>query len=269
MPNLVGNEAGRAIYDGDAMIASCGKMVAMGPRFSYGDVNVTSAQVDLDAVRVGRARTASYRPDVDDDANCVSFDFKFKFEEQLDDISTPKVDWESSTRLKEEEFTRAVSLALFDYLRKSRSRGFVVSLSGGADSAAVATLCSFMVQLAVQDLEEAELKRKLAYIESLAFASKQAMVRGLLTCVYQATRNSSDTTRNAAQGLAEAIGAQFFDLDIDPLVTGYVDLVSDAIQRELSWDKDDLALQNIQARTRGPSVWLFANLFGRTVAGNQ
>ena len=38
---------------------------------------------------------------------------------------------------KEEEFTRATTLGLFDYLRKSASRGFVVSLSGGADSAAV------------------------------------------------------------------------------------------------------------------------------------
>jgi hypothetical protein len=32
------------------------------------------------------------------------------------------------------EFSHAVSLSLFDYLRKSRAQGFVVSLSGGADS---------------------------------------------------------------------------------------------------------------------------------------
>ena len=31
----------------------------------------------------------------------------------------------------------ALSLALFDYMRKSRSRGFVLSLSGGADSCCV------------------------------------------------------------------------------------------------------------------------------------
>ena len=39
----------------------------------------------------------------------------------------------------EEEFMRAITLALFDYLRKSRSRGFVLSISGGADSAAAAS----------------------------------------------------------------------------------------------------------------------------------
>ena len=35
--NLLGNEAGRAIYDGDAMIASGGRMLAVGPRFSFAD----------------------------------------------------------------------------------------------------------------------------------------------------------------------------------------------------------------------------------------
>ena len=32
--------------------------------------------------------------------------------------------------------------------------------------------------------------------------------------------------------------------------------------RQLSWERDDLALQNIQARARGPSVWLLANIRG-------
>ena len=60
--------------------------------------------------------------------------------------------WETGPHVKEEEFTRAVALGLFDYLRKSRSRGFVVSLSGGADSSAVACLVALMVELAVAEL---------------------------------------------------------------------------------------------------------------------
>ena len=39
--------------------------------------------------------------------------------------------WENGPFLKEEEFARTIGLALHDYLRKSRSNGFVVSLSGG------------------------------------------------------------------------------------------------------------------------------------------
>ena len=35
--NLLGNEAGRAIYDGDAMIATGGKITAAAPRFSFAE----------------------------------------------------------------------------------------------------------------------------------------------------------------------------------------------------------------------------------------
>ena len=34
------------------------------------------------------------------------------------------------------------------------------------------------------------------------------------------------------------------------------------IGRKLSWEKDDLALQNIQARVRSPGVWMLANVQG-------
>ncbi len=42
--NLLGNEAGRAIYDGGALIASAGQMVAAGPRFSFADWRLTTAR---------------------------------------------------------------------------------------------------------------------------------------------------------------------------------------------------------------------------------
>src|SRR5205085_3149604 len=46
--NLLGNEAGRAIYDGGALIAAGGRLIAAGPRFSFRDHVVTSAVIDLD-----------------------------------------------------------------------------------------------------------------------------------------------------------------------------------------------------------------------------
>ncbi len=60
--NLLGNEAGRAIYDGDAMIASCGRLLASGPRFSFADHCLTTAVVDVDHTRMLRARTSSFEP---------------------------------------------------------------------------------------------------------------------------------------------------------------------------------------------------------------
>ena len=47
-----------------------------------------------------------------------------------------------------------MALGLFDYLRKSYSGGFVVSLSGGAASAATAVLVKLMTDLAIVDLGE-------------------------------------------------------------------------------------------------------------------
>ena len=46
-----------------------------------------------------------------------------------------------------------MSLGLFDYMRKSRSNGFVVSLSGGSDSAAVCCLVHLVSLLGVGELE--------------------------------------------------------------------------------------------------------------------
>ena len=42
----------------------------------------------------------------------------------------------------------------------------------------------------------------------------------------------------------------------------YESLVTDAVGRPLSWDRDDVALQNIQARVRSPGVWMLANIGG-------
>ena len=59
--NLLGNETGRAIYDGGTLIASGGKMLARGPRFSFADWVLTTALVDIAATRRrGRRSTKSW-----------------------------------------------------------------------------------------------------------------------------------------------------------------------------------------------------------------
>jgi NAD+ synthase (glutamine-hydrolysing) len=261
--NLLGNEAGRAIYDGGALIASGGRMVAEGPRLSFADFQLTSAVVDVDATRQQRARISSFQPDVaDEKANAIVADFEFP---SLKPATTaaPLPDWESGAAVKEEEFARAVALGLLDYLRKSRSQGFVVSLSGGADSSSVAALVALAVRFAQAELGSDGLRRKLNYISSLpADGSDPPSVHRLLTCIYQSTRNSSETTRTAAAELAAALGANFLEFDVDTIVNSYVDMVSTGLGRDLTWQTDDLALQNIQARARAPGVWMVANIQG-------
>ena len=259
--NLLGNEAGRAIYDGDAHIANCGRLIATGSRFSFGDVELTSAVVDLDESRMIQARTSSYQPVVAEAEASVQVDFDYpEVSPQASEVTTAA--WERGEYRKEESFARAIALALFDYLRKSRSRGFVVSLSGGADSAAVVSLVALMVELGVEELGLDGFLDRIGVPGLAAAKDTKELVHGLLTCAYQSTRNSSDVTRDAARNVAQAIGAQFYELDVDELVHGYTNLVEDAIGRQLEWSTDDLALQNIQARVRGPSVWMLANIRG-------
>ncbi|MBN2695622.1 NAD(+) synthase [bacterium] len=259
--NLLGNEAGRAIYDGGALIASGGSLIAEGRRFSYKDSLLTTAVIDISKNRMNQAKTASYRPILESsDKGVVFSEFYFPKISPEKSIIKPEK-WEKSEYRKEEEFSRAVSLALFDYLRKSYSKGFVVSLSGGADSTAVSVLVYLMVQFAYNELGETLFIQKLSHISELQKAhSTKDWMKYLLITAYQGTRNSSFTTLNAAQKVAEAVNAEFYNLDIDSLVEGYKTVVSKAIDRELSWDKDDITLQNIQARVRAPGIWMFANI---------
>jgi NAD+ synthase (glutamine-hydrolysing) len=258
--DLLGNEAGRMIYDGGNLIAHEGKLVAAGERFSFADFTLATALVDLEENRIRQARTSGHHPQLDAVLVAAPIDFP-PLEPAAPALRVPS--WESGPAVKEEEFRRAVALGLFDYLRKSRARGFVVSLSGGADSAAVACLVAQSVELAVAELGLDGTRERLGHIPALADAADvRDLVGRLLTTVYQSTRNSSQTTRLAARGVAEALGATHFELDVEPLVTGYRELVEGAIGRRLEWQRDDLTLQNIQARSRGPSAWMLANLEG-------
>ncbi|HEY7687501.1 MAG TPA: nitrilase-related carbon-nitrogen hydrolase, partial [Dongiaceae bacterium] len=283
--NMLGNEAGRSIYDGGTLIASGGEMLVRGPRFSFGDWVLTSAEVDVAATRRARAESAAERPALaaDDEPGLVVSEFRFP------DIAAPMPGkpvagggkrsdrefsarssvlssggdvpghpaWETGPHQKEEEFARAVALGLFDYLRKSGANGIVLSLSGGADSSAVATLVYLMVRLG-----EGELGRRLYATRAGAGLSQRDAGSCPLTCVYQYTRNSSAETLAAARTVAQAVGAEFLQWSVDDLVDDYVATVSAAVGRRLDWQQDDLALQNIQARARAPGAWLLANLRG-------
>lgn len=259
--NLVGNEAGRIVYDGGVLIADGGALVAQGPRFSYQDVLVTSACLDIDRNRVTRERTSSYMPDLSEaGALCVKIDFKIpKSAMEVSDLKVAK--WEESPNLKAEEFSRAVALGLFDFLRKSGQQGFVISLSGGLDSAAVSILCRMCLDFAVGELGFSGALKKLSHLKFQAQpTSVDQLANLLITCAYQASENSSTATREAARKIAEDLNVTFFDWSIETLLREYRNLAEASIETKLNWKDHDIALQNIQARVRGPSIWMIANL---------
>lgn len=222
--NLSGNEAGRMIYDGDIIIAQQGKMLAVNERLSFKNFNVLCCEVDLK------------------------------------DVSRSQATLTRDQKEKNEELSRALSLGLFDYLRKSRAKGFVVSLSGGADSATCAVIVSEMVRRASTELGWKKFCNILGLDEQNIEGDTKKAVGALLTCAYQATVNSSHQTFQAAAGLATSIGSTFHSWKIDEEVQSYTAKIEKALGRPLSWNTDDVSLQNIQARARSPIIWMLANV---------
>ncbi|MCE9580810.1 MAG: NAD(+) synthase [Deltaproteobacteria bacterium] len=266
--NLLGNEAGRVIYDGGALIASGGELLARGRRFSFHDLELSVATVDVESNRREQARRGSHRPRHDAEAGVVEVDFAWPALKPIAPTTLART-WEDQDPgvVKHEEFARAVALALWDYLRKSRSNGYVVSISGGADSAACAVLVALAYKLAFQELSLDELRQRLGHQPHItdalaAHPHLDTLIASNLLCAYQSTENSGTVTKTAAAAVAHAVGATYHELDVDALVKGYVHTIEGAIGRSLTWTRDDVALQNIQARVRSPSIWLFANLRG-------
>jgi NAD+ synthase (glutamine-hydrolysing) len=264
--NLMGNEAGRVVYDGGGLIASNGELCARGRRFSFHDLELTCAVIDVDTNRREQARRGSHRPRHDAEALVVERAFTWPVRKPEGAVRA-QVSWDDHTCVREEEFARAVALGLWDYLRKSRAQGYVVSLSGGADSAACAVLVSIAIQLAFAELGAGGVHAQLPGCPRLhavleAGGGPDAAVRALLACAYQPTQHSGPVTRHAAEHIAKAIGAEFHIIDVDAQYRAYIASLEIAIGRKLTWATDDVTLQNIQARVRAPSIWMLANVRG-------
>ncbi|MCB0311263.1 MAG: NAD(+) synthase, partial [Bdellovibrionales bacterium] len=259
--NMVGCDGGRLIFDGGNLIAARGEILVSGPRLVFKDVLLTSC--DLDVGSVTKTKGSSFHKDpgnTPDEPQVIHSSFVLK------ETDTPLAnqelqEWQNSQSLKLEEFSRAVALGLFDYIRKSKSNGCVVSLSGGADSSAVAVLLNLMVQLGISELGMPGFLASFSHFDKLRDCkSTRECTQELITCVYQSTRNSGAVTLMSATNLAEAIGANFICLDVDSFFQGYVSVVEKAIGSKINWSSHDVALQNIQARVRAPGIWLIANL---------
>jgi len=220
--NLLGNESGRIIFDGELFIASEGKVRAQNSRFSFANFNL------------------------------ISQDF-FSVDGRL--VASDK-GYVPVSETKEQEFCKAAALGLFDYLRKSSSKCFVLSLSGGADSTCCAALVRLMVDLSIKELGISGFNRKLG----LQIPDESSAMAYLLHCAYQGTVNSSEDTYLSAKEVAEELGASFYNWKVDSAVNEFTSTIEDATGTKLSWQVHDVALQNIQARARAPFIWFLANL---------
>ena len=131
-----------------------------------------------------------------------------------------------------EQMRRALVLALHDYVGKNGFGEVVLGLSGGIDSALVATL------------------------------AVDALGPERVHCVSMPSRYSSEGTRSDARRLAESLGCDFREIAIEDIVTSF-----DTALEGLA----GLAAENLQARIRGTMLMALSNTHGWLVlaTGNK
>lgn len=166
---------------------------------------------------------------------------------------------------------------LWDYLRRSKTQGYFVPLSGGIDSCATAVIVYSMCRLVAEAANRGGSlifdtfldETSLCPIDETVITDARSIVgepvdskyipsdarefcgRIFHTC-YMGTENSSVDTRNRARALAEAIGSYHIDLNMDTVVTAVRTLfamVTGLVPRfklHGGSTAENLALQNIQ-----------------------
>lgn len=278
--NQRGCDGDRLYYDGCALIVVNGKVVAQGSQFSLDDVEVVTATVDLDDVRSYRLAPSfgSQAASQDKSYPCVECnDLEGKlisqgreFDPSIEPTSFKSIRYHSP----EEEIALGPACWLWDYLRRCRAGGFFVPLSGGIDSCATAVIVYSMCRLVVeaakngnkQVIEDAKRLAGREPEDDWIPTDPKEFCNFIFHTTYMGTENSSQETRDRAKKLADDIGSYHLNFNIDTVVTAVRDLFATVTGKTPKFkvyggsQRENLALQNIQARLRMVLAYLFALL---------
>ena len=279
--NAVGCDGSRIYYDGSSFIALNGALLAQSAQFSMQEVHVLTVTVDLERVLAYRtglasrgAQSAAYG---DERTSSDGFErIRMDFE-----LSQPTTDEKVASNaiplfsyVPEEEIARGPACWLWDYLRRSGMNGFFLPLSGGADSAAVATIVFSMCTMVVAAVKSGD-KDVLSDVcrivgdDSYSVTDPEDLCGKILHTAYLGSKGqSSGSTKNRAHNLCKEIGAWHTAVDISPVVKAFLLVLNSAFPgtRKPKFKAfggsytENMALQNLQARTRMVLTYLFAQL---------
>lgn len=270
--NHQGCDGSRLYYDGCACIVVNGDVVAQGTQFSLRDVELVIAQIDLDAVASLRGSISSFQ----EQASCkkkVSF---VTVSSKICQSFDPRIPLSKPLKIRyhspEEEIAFGPACWLWDYLRRSGASGFLLPLSGGADSSSVAAIVGCMCQLVVKDIIDgseqvkADAIRIGHYSDGQIPTDSQEFAKRIFYTVYMGSDNSSEATRSRAKVLSDEIGSWHYNLAIDTVVSAFLSLFETVTGKCPRYKLDggsnaeNLGLQNIQARIRMCLAFMLASL---------
>ena len=127
-----------------------------------------------------------------------------------------------------DQMRRALVLGLGDYVAKNGFDDVLVGVSGGIDSALTAAV------------------------------AVEALGAERVHCVSMPSRFSSEGTRTDARRLAEALGCDFREIEIERVFVSFLD----ALAPSFAGRETDLTEENLQARIRGTLLMALSNKFG-------
>jgi NAD+ synthase (glutamine-hydrolysing) len=279
---LYGNQKGcdgdQVYYDGSSMICMNGQILSQGSQFSLSDVEMTIATVDLEDVRAYRAGIISrgLQGCQSPKYPLIHIDFELTHSEPYTGGVWPRPTVPRQPRFlsPEEEIARGPACWLWDYLRRSRTSGFFLPLSGGADSCATALVVHSMCRQVVQEsragnatvIADARRIAGLPSEDSYVPEDPQEFCNRIFHTCYMGTSNSGSDTRNRAKALAQEIGSYHMDINIDTVVQAITALFTLVTGKTPQYkvhggsDAENLALQNVQARLRMVTGYLLAQL---------
>lgn len=275
--NQRGCDGDRLYYDGCALIAVNGKVVAQGSQFCLKDVEVVTATVDLEEVRSYRGAIMSRG------LQASSSEMRYKRVHvpvelapttlRFDPTIAPSPKRKVFYHLPEEEIALGPACWLWDYLRRCNGSGFFLPLSGGIDSCATAVIVHSMCRLVMKEIAEGN-EQVIADVQKVTRSSDpqwlpkdaQELANKIFHTCFMGTENSSKETQSRSAELAKKIGSYHVDLKMDSVVSSIVALFEVATGKKPIFkifggsQIENLALQNIQARIRMVLSYLFAQL---------
>lgn len=275
--NQRGCDGSRLYFDGCSMIVCNGKVLAQAKQFDLQDVQTIVATVDLDDIRSYRASIPSLGNQAAEARHMMHSQIvtaEIEVGSNLNDgYPLPSEEIQLKLHTPEEECCFGPACWLWDFMRRSGAAGFFLPLSGGADSSSVAMIVGVMTIMVTEaakkdpnGLVASECRRVCRKEEGWVPEDAREMANCVLHTTYMGTENSSKATESRAERLGNVIGSYHSSVKIDNAVSAMIKIFQLATGKVPQFSSqggtisEDLALQNIQARLRMVTAYLFAQL---------
>lgn len=224
--NNHGCDGSRLIFDCSSFVIQNQEIIHVGESCPLNDVVVKPVVLDIGAIKskgIGNINDMRETALLEDSIPQLMIDFSICARNTNFKLSPTKLKTPFKIECKESQILKAITSYIWDYLKKSGSAGFLLPLSGGADSGLTAAIIYHFANRLLEYLTErgeeirAEILsdlRKIVKDESFDPKTPKEIVSKIFYTRYMGTNNSSEETKKRAAKFAEQIGANHASINI-------------------------------------------------------